>query len=37
MGWDDVDGKNKSGRVTILNWQVKKGDGGLAGLVEDLL
>ena len=27
MGWDD-------GRVTILNWQVTKGDG---GLVEDLL
>ena len=29
MGWDD-----ESGRVAILNWQVKKGDG---GLVEDLL
>ena len=26
--------ENKSGRVAILNWQVKKGDG---GLVEDLL
>ena len=30
-GWDEV---NKSGQVAILNWQVKKGDG---GLVEDLL
>ena len=29
MGWDDV--RTRAGRV---NWQVKKGDG---GLVEDLL
>ena len=32
MGWDDV--RTRSVRVAILNWQVKKGDG---GLVEDLL
>ena len=36
MGWDDVrtGRENKSGRVAILNRQVKKGD---RGLVEDLL
>ena len=33
MGWDGMT-ENKRGRVAVLNWQVKKGDG---GLVEDLL
>ena len=32
MGWDDV--RTRADESAILNWQVKKGDG---GLVEDLL